>query len=209
MERMHICDNLLSSLEGGPKTVLGHYRCAGNALVTLKGGPTFVRDTFNCRENSLVSLEGAVDEVAGFNCHSNLLTSLKGGPSSITGGDFVCDHNNIEIIEGAPGEMFGGFSCTYNNLTTLHDVHRHIKRCTGIFNVSSNRIASCVLGLLLIEGLRRIIAFASRDTDVEDASTIVNAYLKTGSKYDGGSRGRIVDCQNELIEANLEDFAKL
>ena len=88
-------------------------------------------------------------------------------------------------------------------------MHRHIRRLTGIINATHNNITSHVLGLLLIDGLRKFMLLMPGNDAGEPVVPIVHAYLKTGTKHDGGSRGRIVACQTELLDAGLEEYAKL
>ena len=83
----------LTSLEGAPKKVFGHFSCIINQLNSLEGGPL---------------------EVAGnFSCWLNNLGSLKGAPR-IVGGDFLCAVTNLTSLEGAPREVGGNFNCQGN-----------------------------------------------------------------------------------------------
>lgn len=152
---------------------------------------------FNCSNFDLTSLEGAPKEVHGdFWCFSNYLTSLKGAPTKITSGVFNCAGNKLISLEYAPREVRGSFLCYNNNkLTTLKDVHKLFDWVSGEFDCENNPIKSHVLGLLLIPGVRCIIG---RDEWID----IVNRHLGKGRKG-------LIDCQNELIEARLEEYAQL
>lgn len=69
----------------------------------------------------------------------------------------------------------------------------------GILNINNNPIESSVLGVLLIPGLKKF----EMDNNL-NVEKILNKYLPN-------TRGKeaVVDCQNELIDAGLDDFAQL
>jgi hypothetical protein len=107
------CDfnNNLSSLEGGPQSVDGHFRCICCNLTSLKGGPKRVGGNYSCYQNNvLTSLEGAPEEVGGnFNCHYCMnLESLKGMEHSIIKKNFdisVC--LNLKSLNYLPKQING------------------------------------------------------------------------------------------------------
>lgn len=150
---------------------------------------------FSCSSNRLTSLEGCPSSVgSSFTCSDNELTSLKGGPSSV-GGSFSCSANYLTSLEGAPSSVGQYFYGRDNRLTSLHNIHKQIKHIGGGVNFEDNLIESHVLGLLLIDGL----TICHLDNKlVED---IINKHLK-------GDRD-VFACQEELIEAGLEEFAQL
>ncbi len=58
-------------------------------------------------------------EVGGiFVCFHNQLTSLEGAPK-IVGKNFNCSHNQLTSLEGAPKEVGGNFVCNNNPLKSL------------------------------------------------------------------------------------------
>jgi hypothetical protein len=101
-------------------------------------------------------------------------------------------------LEHCPTSVSGNFSCDYNKLTSLQNIHKHLKKMSGIFYAKSNPIKSHILGLLLIEGCSSI------KLDNKKVESIINKYLPN-------TRGRqaVIECQRELIEAGLEEYAKL
>ena len=151
---------------------------------------------FRCSKKSLTSLEGAPRIVTsgGFQCAENRLTSLKGGPTSVSA-LFSCCENRITSLEGAPYFVGGSFYCHNNKLTSLHNIHKQIKHIGAIANFVSNPIISCVLGLLLIDGLKEIFL------DNQKVQVIMYKHLHGGRD--------IFACQEELIENGFEDFAQL
>jgi hypothetical protein len=130
-----------------------------------------------------------------FYCYNNKLTSLQGAPSSV-GGFFSCNNNKLTSLEGAPSSIGRtGISCDNNKLTSLEGIHKVFKRINGRFHCDDNPITSGGIGLILIEGLTKIRAD-------HPAFLIIEKYLGQGKKG-------LLLCQDELIDAGYEEFAKL
>lgn len=205
----------LSSLKGAPKMVNGDFDCVDNELETLKGAPEIVTGSFDCSNNKLTTLEGAPRKIGNyFSCRKNQLSSLKGSPAVIKG-TFDCSDNKLTSLEGipekvgncyisgniltslvgAPKIINGDFGCENNKLISLKDIHKIINKINGGFHHSGNPIKSHVLGLLLIDGLNEV-------TGHHNWSKILNRYLGKGRKG-------MLDCQNELIDMGLEEYAQL
>jgi hypothetical protein len=87
------------------------------------------------------------------------------------------------------------FYCTDNELTSLEGVHKIIKKIGGAFYCWGSPIKTGGIGLILIEGLTRI-------RSDQPAFKIINRYLGQGKKG-------LLRCQDELIEAGYEEFARL
>jgi hypothetical protein len=68
----------------------------------------------------------------------------------------------------------------------------------GVFYLDKNPIKSHVLGLLLIDGLRRVAL------DNEEVEAIINDHLRKPM-----SKQRMINCQNALIDAGYEEYAQL
>ena len=82
-------NNGLTSLEGGPKRVIGDFECKNNKLTDLKGSPERVIGKIDASNNpELSSLEGVTPEIDDnlvlYNCPR--LTSLKGIHKHFKGG---------------------------------------------------------------------------------------------------------------------------
>jgi hypothetical protein len=188
--------NQLTSLEGAPSSVGGFY-CSNNQLTSLEGAPSSVGGTFYCSRNQLTSLKGAPSAVGGyFDCGINQLTSLEGAPSSV-GGTFYCNSNQLTSLKGAPSAVSGDFYCGRNQLTSLEDIHKQIKEISGGFYATGNPIKSHVLGVLLIHGVTEIKMGSIK------VQNILNGHLPSKGMES------VLECQDELIDAGLEDFAKL
>jgi hypothetical protein len=206
----------ITSLEGGPVKVTVDFSCSHNKLTDLKFGPVHVGVNYHCDYNSLTSLVGAPKIVGrDFNLNMNLLTSLEGCPAFIggglytfnnklttlkgapkmVGGDFSCNSNLLTSLEHCPAHIGETFSVEYNKLTSLEGIHKHIKFIGEGAIFTENLIKSHVLGLLLIDGLKYI------SLDNKQVTDIINKYLE-------GSRD-VFDCQNELMDAGLDEYAQL
>jgi hypothetical protein len=184
----------ITSLEGAPKEVVGDFNCGDNELRSLEGAPAKVGGNFYCSFSQLTSLKGAPKEIGeGFYCEDNELRSLEGAPQKV-GRNFHCAGNELASLDGAPQEVGGDFLCQNNRLTSLKDIHKQIKKMNGIFSAASNPIKSHVLGLLLIKGIIKV------RLDNKEVEAIINRYLGTGD---------IFSAQEELIDAGLEEYAKL
>jgi hypothetical protein len=125
------------------------------------------------------------------------LTYLKGLslPEKV-GGHFFCSYNKLTSLTGAPKEVGGNFSCANNMLTSLEGIHKQIKKINGIFFSQRNPINSHVLGLLLIEGITDIYL------DNEQVQDILNKHL-------GKGKAGVLAARQELLDADLDDYAEL
>jgi len=85
----------------------------------------------------LTKLPIKFNHVSGdFKCNDNLLDTLDGSPKSV-GGDFDCDDNDLTTLEGSPKSVGGNFDCSWNKLTTLEGSP---KSTGGSFYCSYNKI---------------------------------------------------------------------
>ena len=186
--------NQLTSLEGAPEHIVGDFCCQDNQLVSLKGVPQHVGGDFWCNRNQLTSLEGSPLQIGGdFCCQDNQLVSLKWAPQHVDG-DFWCNRNQLTSLEGSPKHVGGNFLCYANKLTSLEGIHEQIVEINGEANFKQNPIKSHVLGLLLIKGLKSV------KFDNKQLANVINKYLPLGD---------IMECQNELIDDGLEEFAQI
>lgn len=181
------------------------FNCWGKGLTSLDGSPSHIHGSFWCINNKLTSLEGGPTQVDGdFNCCDNNLGSLKGAPRRVgvpgkLGGMFICRGCKLTSLEGAPEYVNAAFDCSENKLVSLKNVHKFIKELRSQFDATKNPIKSHVLGLLLIKGITNI------RLDNKQVERILNKYLgKVGS-----DRSMLLQAQEELMEAGLEEFAQL
>ena len=134
-----------------------------------------------------------------FDVHQN--TSLKsfiGGPAIVHGNvDFeVCA--NVSSLEGIPKEIHGYLNIAHTDITSLHNIHKHIKLINGDMTISD--ITDSICGVFLIRKLMKIRC-QTQNTRLLNAIEIVNKHL-TGDRSGP-------NCQVELQDAGLSEFAKL
>ncbi len=154
-----------------------------------------VAGNVNLYDTDLERLPVRFGTVGGdFYCHENRLTSLEGAPGTV-GGYFGCNNNRLTSLEGAPHSVGGNFWCTDNRLTSLVGVHRILRRIDGKLDLWGNKIKSGGIGLILVEGLTKIVVD-------QPALKIVEQYLGQGM------RG-VLRCQEALHEAGFGEFARL
>lgn len=212
---MKLLNELLNLSEAAKGTTLVGLRVYGSnsgfsdvgKIITVDTKDEIWTGNFYCDiKDNLVSLEGAPWKVTGnFFCSNNpKLISLEGGPKEV-GGDFRCLNNpKLISLKGAPKEVGqggkgGDFWCTaIPKITSLKDIHKQVTNLNGKFYATNTPIKSHVLGLLLIKGCIGV------KLDNKEVEAILNKYLPN-------TRGNkaVIDCQSELLDADLDDFAEL
>jgi hypothetical protein len=167
--------------------------------ITEKTQDEFWDGNFSCGGGTLTSLKYAPKEVkSAFSCSHNKLTSLEFGPDKV-GYHFYCGYNpKLTSLEFCPKEIGGSFNSTACKLTSLKDIHKHLHKMKGNFNVEDNPIKSHVLGVLLIEGCKALII------DNQEVENIISKYLPNKE----GRKG-LMKCKAELVDAGYEDYAQL
>jgi hypothetical protein len=193
---MKLKELLLLSEASNEKSLLG--LTIGGELITDKTKDESWPGNFYCDNNQLTSLEGAPSSVGGyFSCRNNELTSLEGAPASV-GGGFDCHSNELTSLEGSPASVGGYFDCNNNQLTSLEGIHKILKSMNGTFYANKNPLKSHVLGLLLVKGCKNVVL------DNKVIEEVLNRYLPN-------TRGNkaLLECQSELLDLDLEEFAQL
>ncbi len=153
-----------------------------------------VTGNFTCYENdNLISLQGAPIEVGGsFYCYTcKNLTSLKYAPITVKN-NFSCSTcPMLTSLEYAPAEVGGDFYCYQCfGLTKLS----HLKIINKGLFMRSSPITN-LLYAFKIKGLQSI------ETEIVKLDKIINKHLH-------GDRD-VMACQEELIEAGFEKYARL
>ena len=195
----------LTSLEGAPQKINGDFNCSFNKnLTSLEGAPQEGVKDFYCFECNLMSLEGAPKKIQGnFYCGFNSnLGSLKGAPQNGVEA-FNCGNCNLTSLEGAPKKINGIFSCEGNPITSLKGIHNIIEEINGDCTFPDS-IESNILGLLKIKNLKSVYFFDKNNGRTKlQIVEIINKYLPNPTT------DKIIDCQNELIDAGFEEYADL
>ena len=127
-------------------------------------------------------------------------------PIQIDGSEFTmydfCD-NSLSTFENFP-PVARVIKCNRNKFESLHNIHKYIKEMSPISSLSffGNPIKSRVLGLLKIKNLREVILYGTGDDkSLIKVESIINKHLAKGRD--------LLACQQELIDAGLEEFAQL
>ena len=177
----------------------GDFNCFNNQITSLEFCPKEVGGGFICSNNKqLTSLEFCPKEVGGyFYCFNNQLTSLEFCPEKVSGG-FICSNNKLTSLEFCPKEVGGDFDCSHNQLTSLADIHKRLKKMNGIFYAYNNPIKSNVIGLMLVAGCKEV------SLDNKEVMNIMNKHLKSPFGH-----LRLLECQEDLLSAGFEEYAKL
>jgi hypothetical protein len=151
----------------------------------------------------LKSLPYKFNRVNGaFSVYRNDLKSMENCPSYVGRGDFSVEANyKIKDFKGSPRVVNGDYSIIDTSITSFHDIHKHIDTINGDLLINQ-RVKDSVLGLLKIRGLKKVLTnypghLHHRNHPIFN---IVNKYLPEGN---------IIECQSELIEAGLDNWAKL
>lgn len=166
----------------------------------------------NAGKMHLDSLEGFPREITGWvYVYNNNLKTLHGSPRKIhnsfssQSNSFSASSNPITSLEGAPEYIESGASFSdCAQLRSIAGIHKIIKHATSL-DFSGCPIKSGVLGLLEIQGLSKVKLADDRNKvenydELVRVEEIVNKHLKVSDT---------LECQDELIDAGLEEYAKL
>jgi hypothetical protein len=110
--------------------------------------------------------------------------------------------NSASMKEYIPKRLLIGLDLSNNQIYSLNGISDIINELRGELRLKGNHITAGGLGLLRIRGLRGVVYWtdAIEADKFCKAATIINKYLPEGD---------IFDCQEELIEAGLEEYAEL
>jgi len=179
------------------------FKVHSNELTSLVNCPKKCKE-FDADKNNLTNLEGGPEETSGqYTAWKNKLTSLKGCPKFV-GEDFDVSDNQLTEIDFAPEIILGDFNIAKNKITSLKDIHKKCHQCNGHIVIGGTPISKAILGVILIDHLESlsVIVQVAHSMPLLKAAAIVNKYL-------GKGKAGVLDAQNELIEAGLDDFAEL
>lgn len=193
----------IKTLIGMPKTIPGDMLLYNTKLVNLEYGPEEIGGELALTANhQLVSLKGAPQVVTKLKiADSEKLLSLVGGPREIKG---ICKIDNcggLTSIEGIAESIGGNLHLTNcRELESLKGIHKSLKHCAGKINVSGTRFKSHIMGLFFVKGIKGF-EFNFGTGKASAAFEIIFKAMKDGKDQ--------LECQDLLIDANLESFAGL
>ena len=122
------------------------------------------------------------------------LSSFDGGPEKTYLAGMNVSNNWLSNFEGCPEHIDGDFILRFNYFKSLKNIHKHLKVVNGRIDLKNNQLLSDILGLLKIKRLQKV------NLDNKNIEDIINKYLPEGD---------ILECQQELIDAGFEEYARL
>ena len=147
-----IYDKKLTNIPVQFGNILGHFNCGNNLLSNLEGSPKSVVISFYCHQNKLTDLEGCPESIGqNFICNNNLLTTLQGCPQFIDGNlmcannpikdlnDFNCNFSGIFYHKGTIIEEFSEFYIEGDLKLTYKDIE-NIKFNNRLNNIIKDKI---------------------------------------------------------------------
>lgn len=174
----------LTTLEGCPDVVVGIFDCSNNLIKDLTGGPKLVHDSYVMNQNPVTSLKGVAEEA-----HNLMLTEC----SELTRLDYL--PSSIDMLKAS--------NC---GLTSLQGIHKIAKKLRQI-DISYNPLASHVLGLMKIPGLQYIWFEEYKGTNKTKEEQAAHAIAIMRKHIN--DKSSIFDCQAELEDAGLDEYAQL
>jgi|688.fasta_scaffold04879_17 hypothetical protein len=135
--------------------------------------------------------------VVGFDVSNCNLKSMKNFPLECCG-DFRARHNELTSIKGIPprAQMI---DLRYNPITSFEGIGTKVKSCKSLWMPA---IESHMLGVLQIKDLRSLyLQTIDMSMDTYRAFQIVLKYIDPKNR-------NIVQCQRELIENDLDEYAE-
>lgn len=165
--------------------------------------------------------------VNSFNCSGNSLTSLIGGPDQVFN-FYNCANNKLTSLDHLASKIGNMLDCSYNKIDSLIGIDDKIPSLRQL-KVLHNPVKTGGLGILLIDDLRiineiwlgkRVYTSASHIqmlpykgeeiTDCLHFSEVISILECFMNRDRDGKRNAgeyVYECQNMLIEANLESYA--
>jgi len=101
----------------------------------------------------------------------------------------------------------GALNIANNKIKSFKNIHK-IVSCAN-FCGYNNPLEDSALGILLIPGLKIVQTYREDEIHKDQKKTRGNEAIIIIAKYVGKGKAGMIDCQSELIENDLEDFAKL
>ena len=108
--------------------------------------------------------------------------------------------NNISSLEGITPILPGAVELDFCHNLNYSRVNKHLKEVDNIISISHKYIGP-ILDFLNIKKLSLVYQLGNSDLPLENALYIITKHLQ-------GDRD-ILDCQEELIQAGLREYAKL
>ena len=193
----------IKTLIGMPKSIPGDLLLYNTKLSNLEYGPEEIGGELKLTANNqMTSLKGAPREVQKLSiADCEKLESLEGGPKIINGMCKVDTCDGLTSIEGIAETINGNLHLTNcRSLQSLKSIHKNLKQCSGKINVSGTRFKSHIMGLFFVKGIKGF-EYNFGTGKASEAFEIIFKATKEGKDQ--------LECQDLLIDANLQSFAGL
>ena len=186
-----------------------------------------VDGNFNISRLRLKTLEGCPTDITGtFNASYNIFPNLKDGPRRV-GGDYYVSYNpELKSLDGMAEIVVGGVNLSSTriseddfkylpkkmkelrlsscaNIKTLSGLNKYVEEIERALGISGVDLTGGLLGLLKIKNLIGLQYGFGSDKPLDKALKIIDNYLPVKTSDD------IMDCQDELIDAGLEEYARV
>ena len=187
-------------------TVDGDFCIARLRLKTLDGCPTDITGTFNASYNIFPDLKGGPRRVGGdyYASYNPELKSLEGMAETVVGGmNLSSTRISEEDFKYLPKKMKELRLSNCENVKTLSGLHKHVEEIERALGISGIDLSGGLLGLLKIKSLIGLQYGFGSDKPLDKALKIVDNYLPAKDT------NAIMDCQDELIDAGLEEYARV
>jgi WD40 repeat protein len=183
----------LNTLEGCPREVGNGFNVQGcMSLKSLEHGPVKIGNYYNCSESGIESFHHMPPDFDGqVNISNTKSTNLEGLPKRVEGLRINGCHNLVSL-KGIPEEITG-VGLELSIVPNLKKLDYLPKKLNGKITLWDN--IPNLLSLFKIKGKIEVILI-SGPTKLR---IIINKYLPTRD---------VIGCQDELIEAGLEEYAR-
>lgn len=193
----------LKSLTGLPKEITGSFDICGlpNNITSMEGGPQIIGYSYEVENSSITNLKGIPKYIKGsFSiASSRILASLEGGPTRVDGQLYnISNCTKILSLNGITRSIQGALDISKSGITSLVGISDLFDNLRTLI-VDVDQIKDGGLGLLALRSFKEVKShYGSNDK----WQNIVNKYASKGEEG-------ILECQSELIENGLEEFAQL
>ncbi len=182
-----------------------------HGITSLKGIPKKVQQLVITNCNGLVSMDGGPEHVTAYLTVSDCKgMTYKHGPKQVDG-DVRINGVKLESVADLPRELDGDLQLIETGISDLHNIHKHLK-LKGVSGAGGTSITITGkeplkngLGFLLMPHLFSVWINGGPSSDVEE---VINAEL-SAHPHETTNIERVLEIQEELIEAGFEEFAKL
>lgn len=205
---LHETHKTSSDLTAAEETIAHLIDCLGSNIVKLKDGKInigralWVQPQLNLIDNGKIKIPLGIIK-GNFNITDGSIATFENFPVKITGDCHITTSDNLRSFDGCPEYIEGDFVMNCPSISSLHNLHKHLKHVT-LINVDTDRIKDSILGLLLIDGFMGIYTIINLPFPVAGPFEILNRHAAKGL-----GKEALFACQQDMIDAGFEEYAQL